>query len=161
MGLPVAVYGYGWRNARHRARLKDTVRFKMLSDEEYVSALKAATIGLCFVSEWNGNETAGRSFEIPACGTFLLAMRTPQHLECYKEGEEAEFFGDTRELVEKARYYLEHADRRAEIARRGHARCTGSDYSWARFMKDDWAKARAYHEAFVRAGGQPNAATAP
>jgi spore maturation protein CgeB len=95
---------------------------------------------LCFVSKVNGNQTAARSFEIPASGTSLLAMRTEQHMKCYVEGREAEFFGNHQELVQKARYYLEHDDKRKEIARRGNKRCVSSNYSWDRYMRDDWAK---------------------
>jgi glycosyltransferase involved in cell wall biosynthesis len=139
-GLPVKVYGRGWERAAARDRLRDAVQFRPLSDEQYDYALKAAKIGLCFVSEINYNQTAGRSFEIPACGTFLLAMRTPQHLECYEEGVEAEFFGDPAELVRKARFYLENESQRRAIARRGHERCVRSDYSWQRYTRDDWGK---------------------
>jgi spore maturation protein CgeB len=139
-GLPVTVYGVGWERAREKKRLRGHVQFRPLADEEYVCALKATKIGLCFVSEMNGNQTAGRSFEIPACGTFLLAMRTPQHRECYEEGVEAEFFGDIPELVQKAKFYLDHDERRLEIARRGRLRCQDSDYSWARYMREDWSK---------------------
>jgi spore maturation protein CgeB len=70
-----------------------------------VCTLKSAEIGRGFVSEWNGNETAGLSFEIPACGTFLLAMRTPEHEQLYREGEDAEFFSSPEELIKKALHY--------------------------------------------------------
>lgn len=139
-GLKVMVYGHGWKSAKHRKRLKGYVQFKMLDTQEYEIALKATKIALCFVSEWNGNQTSGRSFEIPASGTFMLAMRTAQHQECFIEDEEAAFFGDESELVEKARYYLEHDDKRIATALRGRARCVRSDYSWARYMRDDWEK---------------------
>lgn len=140
--LPVTVFGYGWKHAKYKKILSTHVHSQQLSDEDYIQALKGAKIGLCFVSELNGNQTAGRSFEIPACGTFLLAMRTHQHKECYVEGKEAEFFGDCNELIKKARFYLDHDDIRIEIAKRGHERCIGSDYSWARYMRDDWAKVK-------------------
>lgn len=139
-GLPVTVFGHRpWFASRNRARLGEHLR-PQLSDEDYVHAIKGAKIGLCFVSEVNYNETAARSFEIPGCGTFLLAMRTRQHLDCYREGKEAEFFGHPRELVEKARYYLEHDDERREIARNGRERCEASGYSWRAIMKRDWSK---------------------
>lgn len=141
-GLPVTVFGHApWFSSKYRKRLGDHLRPE-LGNEDYVRALKGARIGLCFVSVWNYNQTASRSFEIPACGTFLLAVRTPQHSEAYQEGVEAEFFGDHRELVEKARYYLEHEDERAAIARRGHQRCVSSGYSWQALMKRDWLRVK-------------------
>jgi spore maturation protein CgeB len=139
-GLPVKVYGQGWNNAAQTARLRSVAEFRPLSDQDYVNAIKGAKIGLCFLSEMNYNQTTGRSFEIPACGTFLLGMRTDQHLELYQEGIEAEFFSDNDELVRKTRYYLENDDKRREIARRGHERAMRSDYSWQRYMRDDWGK---------------------
>jgi spore maturation protein CgeB len=137
-GIDVAVFGANWHKALKLRALRPGPVRRQLSMDEYVYALKGAAIGLCFVSAWNGNETAGRSFEIPASGTFLLAMRTPQHEELYREGLEAEFFGDPAELVRKASYYLIEEDARRRIAERGHARCTGSDYSWRRYAQDDW-----------------------
>jgi spore maturation protein CgeB len=111
-----------------------------LNDEDYVYALKAAKIGLCVFSQYNHNQTAGRSFEIPACGTFLLALRSPQHTECYVEGVEAEFFDSHDELVRKARFYLANDRAREVIAARGHQRCMASGYSWAAIMKRDWKR---------------------
>ena len=138
--LPVTVYGYGWDRVRNRAQLRGHVQFRELDNQEYVYALKGAKVGLCFVSASNANQTAGRSFETPACGTFLLAVRTRGHLECFEEGQEAAFFEDTRELVEKARFYLENEELRCEIARRGRERCVSSGYSWAEYMEKDWGK---------------------
>lgn len=141
-GLPVTVFGHTpWFASKNRARLSGHL-FPQLGNEDYVYALKGARIGLCFVSALNYNQTAGRSFEIPACGSLLLAARTPQHLDCYKEGVEAEFFGDHHELVEKARYYLEHEDERKEMARRGHERCNSSGYSWDSLMTKDWQRVK-------------------
>jgi len=138
-GLPLSIFGYHWDRSDGQGKLAPHIRGP-LADEDYVRALKGAQIGLCFVSELNYNQTASRSFEIPACGTFLLAMRTPQHLEAYEEGQEAEFFGDNEELVQKVRYYLEHDEERRAIARRGHERCVGSCSSWHKLMRRDWSR---------------------
>lgn len=139
-GLPVHVFGPApWFRSRNRERFGGRLQ-PPLSKEDYVHALKGARIGLCWVSRLNYNQTSARSFETAACGTFLLAMRTRQHLECFEEGREAEFFDGHEELVEKARYYLEHDAEREEIARRGRERCVASGYSWDALMKRDWAR---------------------
>ena len=138
-GLPVQVFGRRWiERARRNPKLAGHVNDN-LGDGDYVSVLKLARIGLCFVSEWNYNQTAGRSYEIPACGTFLLAMRTAEHLRHYREGEEAEFFGDESELVTKVRRYLAADDARRRVAGRGRQRCVTSGYSWREIMVRDWA----------------------
>jgi spore maturation protein CgeB len=136
--LPVKVYGQGWEKIKNNRFFNGYVEFKPLLGLEYVHALKAADIALGFLSEWNHNQTTPRSFEIPACGTFLLAMRTPRHQEFFKEGEEAEFFTDGQELCAKVRYYLEHQEERERIALNGMVRCQQSGYSWQRIMERDW-----------------------
>ena len=146
-GVRVKVYGRAWlARARRNPRLAGHV-FDGLPDREYVFALKHALVGLGFVSEWNYNETAGRSYEIPACGTFLLALRTREHQRDYREGEEAEFFGSEAELVAKARRYLADDDRRRAVAARGWKRCTTSGYSWREIMLRDWAAVSARMKA--------------
>ncbi len=145
-GLPVTVSGAGWSRATDQAALAGRYIDRYMSGDDYVRALKGAKIGLCFVSEYNANQTAARSLEIPACGTFLLAMRTRQHLDLFEEGKEAEFFENHEELCAKAKYYLEHGDERREIARRGCQRSAQSDYSYSRYMRDDWATLlKAFH----------------
>lgn len=139
-GVRVKIYGRAWlARARRNPRLAGCVA-DSLNDRDYERALKHVLVGLCFVSEWNYNETAGRSYEIPASGTFLLAPRTREHQRDYREGEEAEFFGSEAELVAKARAALADDDRRRAIAARGHRRCTTSGYSWREIMLRDWAK---------------------
>jgi len=141
-GLPINVYGRSpWFASKNRAKLGDRLQPK-LGNEDYAHALRGARIGLCFVSVFNYNQTAARSFEIPGSGTFLLAIRTRQHMECYEEGKEAEFFSDHDELIRKATYYLEHDDEREAIARRGHERCVASGYSWDALMARDWVKVK-------------------
>ncbi|MEO6243806.1 MAG: glycosyltransferase [Opitutaceae bacterium] len=138
-GLPVQVFGRRWlERARANPKLAGHVN-DSLGDQEYVWALKLARIGLGFVSEWNYNQTAGRSYEIPACGTMLLALRTAEHQRHYREGDEAEFFGDETELVAKVRRYLADAHACRFVAACGRERCVASGYSWRDIMQRDWA----------------------
>jgi spore maturation protein CgeB len=141
-GIAVRVHGRGWEHAV-REDIPGSIYPGAIPHGDYVKALKSAKIGLGFVSEWNGNQTAGRSFEIPACGTFLLAPRTPQHIECYVEGEEAEFFEGEDELVGKAQRYLEDDSRRTSVAAAGRRKVVAAGYSWERYMRDDLARVEA------------------
>jgi len=139
-GLPVKVYGANWPRRTRNNPLWRGHAFAPVGDDEYVWALKLAKIGLCFVSEWNYNQTSGRSYEIPASGTFLLAMRTEMHSAHFKEGIEAEFFASTSELVQKASHYLGDERLRARVAHAGYERCMASGYSWQEIMARDWKK---------------------
>ena len=69
-----------------------------------------------------------RHFETTGVGAFMLTNHHQHILEYFKQGVEIETFQDTKELVEKIHYYLEHSEERKAIARRGQERCL-RDYS--------------------------------
>lgn len=125
-GASVAVFGGSW--ARY-ASLRRWARGPAVG-REYRLALGGAKIAICLVRRANRDGHTMRTFEIPACGAFMLAERTGEHLELFAEGEEAAFFGSPDELVDKVRYYLVHDDERRRIADRGRARVMGGRHTY-------------------------------
>jgi len=93
---------------------------------DYRRALCASKIGTCFFSRWNRDQYTTRSWEIPACGTFLLSERTPAMQEFYREGKEAEFFEGPEEFMDKVKFYLDNDAARKRIAAAGYARVIAS-----------------------------------
>ena len=98
--------------------------------DEYAFAVSGARINVGFLRKICPDQHTTRTFEIPACGSMLLADRTDEHREFFKEGEEAEFFGDQGEMLEKLDFYLRNEDRRRQIAENGQQRCHKSGYSY-------------------------------
>jgi spore maturation protein CgeB len=133
-GIDAKVWGGGW-NWRAFG-LKDRSKIQRIGTEEYVKAISATKIGLCFLSKKNRNLCAGRIFEIPAIGQFLLAERTEDTQRYFEEGKEAEFFSSPEELVEKAKYYLENEEERLKIAKAGLQRCLNSRYTLQNRLED-------------------------
>lgn len=125
-GLSLAFYGGYWeRDPRFRPHARGFVRGR-----EYRLALGGARIALCFVRRANRDGHVMRSFEIPACGAFMLAERTDEHLAVFREDEEAAFFGSPEELVDKVRYYLAHDEARQRIAQAGYTRVTTGRHTY-------------------------------
>ena len=127
-GIPLRVWGDGWKPMQYPpSRMK--IEYRSLYSDDYARACSSFKINLCFLRKINRDLQTTRSVEIPACGGFMLAERTPEHLELFKEGEEAEFFDGNEELLDKCRYYLEHETLRLRIAQNGLRRCIESGYS--------------------------------
>lgn len=128
-GVNVRVFGDSkWQQYRdYSENLK--IENHGLYSEDYAKSFKAFKICLCFLRKMNFDQQTTRSVEIPACGGFMLAERTDEHLAMFKEGEEAAYFSSNEELLEKCKYYLSNNDKRVEIAQRGVLRCASSDYS--------------------------------
>jgi spore maturation protein CgeB len=64
----------------------------------------------------------GRTFEVPACGGFLLTGDADNLRDYYIDGKEIVIFKDKADMVEKAKYYLEHEEERRAIAKAGYER---------------------------------------
>ena len=136
-GVKVKVWGEYWeRYAIWHPWARNVVMGRSVICDQYCLALSSAAICLGLLSRFIPESTTTRSFEIPACGAFMLADRTKEHLEFFEEGKEAEFFSSKKELVEKVHYYLEHPQKRKDIAAAGRQRCVNSGYSFQDRLKD-------------------------
>lgn len=127
-GIRVVVYGSGWQSWVHKSPnliIKNTP----LYGTEYVKAINATEVNLCFLRKINRDQVTSRSVEIPACGALMLGERTQRHLEFFKEGEEADFFETNAELLDKVKHYLENFSERERIRKNGFLRCLKSGYS--------------------------------
>jgi len=103
--------------------------------DDYARALSGAKLGIGFLrTAWPDQHTT-RTFEIPACGSLLLADRTDEHQEFFVEGKEAEFFASTQELLDKVAFYCANESVRKRIAERGYARCVEGKYAYVHRLK--------------------------
>src|SRR6185437_1405596 len=99
-------------------------------------ALTASRIGLGFLRTICADQHTTRTFEIPACGSMLLADRTEEHREFFEEGREAEFFSSEDELQDKASFYASDEDARRRIAGAGRRRCITGRYAYIHRVYD-------------------------
>ena len=98
--------------------------------DDYARALSGSRIGLGLLRRICPDQHTTRTFEIPACGSMLLADRTDEHRSLFEEGKEAEYFDSAEELVDKAKFYGGHETARQRIAQAGYERCIRSKYAY-------------------------------
>lgn len=61
-----------------------------------------------------------RVFDILACGGFCLTNYQPEMAELFVDGEELVMYTDLPDLLQKAKYYMEHEQERIQISRSGY-----------------------------------------
>ena len=98
--------------------------------DDYARALTGSEIGLGFLRKVCPDQHTTRTFEIPACGSMLLADRTDEHQEFFEEGKEAEFFDSCEELIDKLKFYSRNESARKRVANAGYKRCKESGYAY-------------------------------
>jgi spore maturation protein CgeB len=127
-GLKCRIFGgrAEWKSALPRDVYRIVKPVFHLRGADYRRALCASKIGACFYSKWNRDQYTTRSWEIPACGVFLLSERTPAMQEFYCEGKEAEFFESPEEFIDKVQFYVQNEGVRKRIAAAGYARVVAS-----------------------------------
>ncbi len=114
-GLSVALYGGYW----DRFPATSPHARGMLGAEGVRKATAEARISLGLVRRANRDGHAMRTFEIPAMGGCLLAERTADHVALFGPDRDAVVYFDAPEdLVESARWILEHPAERDRMASR-------------------------------------------
>ena len=129
-GIEVDCWGLGWPAGRvehdEMVRIFSTSAVNLnlansSSPPQTIRALLGRVLG-------RGPETLrppqikGRTFEVPGCGGFELTERVP-HLERYFDLErEIAVYDDTDDLVEQARFWLDHPEERSAVAEAGYRR---------------------------------------
>jgi spore maturation protein CgeB len=122
--IAVRFYGGG-----RRYRLIGDLRRRhggMVNGKDYRRALSQSKIALSLNRRANEDTHVMRTFEVPACGAFLLAERTSEQLAMFAENREAAFFSGLDELWDKVMYYLSHEEERRSIALAGYRRVTSA-----------------------------------
>jgi spore maturation protein CgeB len=128
-GIKVRWWGCDKPSLRSLKHQNLVIEKDSLWGSDYAKAICAFKINLCFLRKINRDVQTTRSIEIPACGGFMLAERTDEHLRLFKEGQEADFFSSTDELIKKVNFYLNNYNEIISISNAGRSRCINSGYS--------------------------------
>lgn len=120
--VPLSLWGNGWKGRPGWQVLKTVWRGPSLSGPEFVAAMQRADICLGLLSKGNRDRYTRRSCEIPFVGGLFCAERTDEHLQMYRDGEEAMFWNDAQECAEVCHELLADPAKRAKIRAAGSRR---------------------------------------
>lgn len=112
----LAIWGNQWNRLKSHSHIRRHLRHKDVYELEFSKVLNCSKIALNFFRKGNRDVLNSRTFEMPACGAFIIAERTEEQAGYFEEGKEIVCFSDAEELREKVSYYLKHDEEREKIA---------------------------------------------
>lgn len=129
----VRVWGPGWGRAAPGVRA--VWQGRGVYGDELALVVAASRINLGLLSEAgtgvaSGDRVTARTWQIPACGGFLLHEDTPEFASYFIPHEEAGVFRDARDLPEAVRRYRADEALRERVRARGAARCRAEAYTY-------------------------------
>ena len=130
--LKLALYGGFWNRSPYLRRYWRGFAL----GRNFRMAMGGAKIAINLVRRANRDGHVMRSFEIPACGSFMLAERTEEHLELFREGTEAAYFSSPEELVESVRNYLGNSQDREAVSAAGYNRVISGGNSYGHRLSE-------------------------
>lgn len=139
-GIPVKVVGNDWPGCKNWDIIRPHYKGPSVYGEEYIRHINGMDIALHFLRHANRDEQDSRSFEIPACGVFMIAERSEVHQSLFRENEEVIFFSSDQELLDKVNFYLQHKEERERIAQSALKRSLTEGYSHEGRLKDILSK---------------------
>jgi spore maturation protein CgeB len=124
--IKLRLFGGYWNRHRSLSRYHQGFAY----GRNYRLAIGGAKIVINLVRRANRDGHVMRSFEVPACGGFMLADRTDEHRELFEENREAAFFATPEEMVAGIEKYLADETARDLIRRAGCAKIRGGPNSY-------------------------------
>lgn len=133
--VPVAIYGDRWERYPRFEEIKHCYKGPAVYGAEYTKAICGMEIAIHFLRKENRDAQDSRTYEIPACGTFMIAERSERHEAVFAENRDAVFFDTAEELLEKVTYYMRNPMERDAIAKNGRRRSVTSGYDHVNRMR--------------------------
>lgn len=124
----VAIWGNSWEKLKRGSPLRRKWKRGGNLGGNIAKLCNASRIVLNFIRKQNHNAHNLRTFEIPACGGFMLTTRTEEQCEFFQEGKDIACFETGEELRMKVKEYLCGEDVRREFGRRAYTKAQAHTY---------------------------------
>jgi glycosyltransferase involved in cell wall biosynthesis len=135
-GHNLAIWGSDYWKTRCRNKfLSSSWKHRVVIGNEMSKVCLNSKINLNILRLQNKGSHNMRTFEIPACGAFMLHERSDEVLEFFEEGKEIECYNSIKEFKDKIDFYLNNDNLRIKVAKAGYERCMRSGYLYGDRVK--------------------------
>jgi spore maturation protein CgeB len=119
-----------WGKKCRNKFLRSSWKGRTVIGDQMSKVVQSSKINLNILRLQNKGAHNMRTFEIPACGGFMLHERSEELLELFEEGKEIDCFSTAEELKNKIIFYLKNDNLRMKIAEAGYQRLLKSGYCY-------------------------------
>jgi len=130
-GINIDIFGNTWEKANvSNIPSNLTIHYQELVGDDYNHSLANAKVVLGFLRKINLDTQTSRTFEIPACGGFMIMEYTENQDRLFAEDKEMVYFRTKEELLDKVLYYIKHQDEARSIVNKARLRCETDGYEY-------------------------------
>ncbi|MDB5134432.1 MAG: hypothetical protein JWP37_1035 [Mucilaginibacter sp.] len=126
--IPVHVFGNRWHQRSNLPERFPANFHPAAEGEDYASVIQQSQVCLGLVSHSNKDEWTMRTYEVPGCAGMLLIERTPTHQQLFNEDEEAAFFSNPRECLDKLQNLLANPVRCSDMGNAAYQKCKNNHW---------------------------------
>lgn len=128
--LPLTVFGNDW-NKYIRRNDKNIEIKDVIYDDDFVHEAQRFAVQLNIFRKQNSGSHNMRTFEMPALGCVMLAPDSSEHHKLFEEGQEAFFYQNDEDLIEKSKQLLSLGDEEIKnIQEKAYQRSVNSAYCY-------------------------------
>ena len=124
----LAIWGNGWNKVLLFSPLRKKWKGRDAIGEDFSRVCNASKIILNHIREQNGNAHNMKTFEIPACGGFIVTNRTEEQCEFFEEGRDIACFETQEELKDKIKQSLNDSKIRQNTSDSAYKKIHGHSY---------------------------------
>ena len=128
------IFGVNWKRKCKNMRLQPRF-FEPKINSEFCETVQASIVNLNILRQQNKNSQNMRTFEIPACGGFVLHEFSEEVAEMFEEGRNIEFFRDVNEMNEKIEFYLKNPEKAEIVGENGWKNVSENNHTYAERVK--------------------------
>jgi len=127
--IPIAVYGNNWD--KFNIQNKYLTIYPAIYSDEFIKITQQYRIHLNIFRSQNEDSHNMRTFEMPALGSIMLAPKSKEHIELFKEGEEAFYYKNDTDFLTTCKKIMALSDSEAyQIQLNAYQRSITSNYSY-------------------------------
>jgi len=125
----LSIWGDLWTMKHINPKLTRAATNRVVLGQEFSKVVGSSRISLNFFREGNRDTHNFKTFELPACGGFVISERSDELGDFFEEGKEVVAFEGVQELKDKIDYYLRHDEARKKIVRAAYRRVQSEKYT--------------------------------